>query len=135
VGGSSSRDESVEETVTPTATTRFYRLLDRLSDKGYLRELNASSRPAAFATALGEIPEGFFVRIAGCRLRVPTYVQMNEIITKARTTISADRAWTTAVYGTDESRPPTQPGQPPAGRKASCRPTRRTSSRPRIGAG
>ena len=72
------------------------------SDKGYLRELNASSRPAAFATALAAIPEGFFVRIAGCRLRVPTYVQMNEIITDARTTISADRAWTTAVYGTDE---------------------------------
>ena len=102
LGGSSSRDEFVEETVTPTATTRFYRLLDRLDDKGYLRELNASSGPAAFATALGSIPEGFFVRIAGCRLRVPTYVQMNEIITEAGTTISADRAWTTAVYGTDE---------------------------------
>ena len=102
IGGSSSRDEFVEETVTPTATTRFYRLLDRLDDKGYLRELNASSRPAAFATALGAVPEGFFVRIAGCKLRVPTYVQMDEIITKSRTPISADRAWTTAVYGTAE---------------------------------
>ncbi len=102
LGGSSSRDEFVEETVTPTATTRFYRLLDRLEDKGYLRELNASSRQASLATALDAIPEGFFVRISGCMLRVPTYVQMNEIISEARTTISADRAWTTAVYGTDE---------------------------------
>ena len=102
VGGSSSRDEFVEETVTPTATTRFYRLLDRLGDKGYLHELTASSSPASFATALGAVPEGFFVRIAGCKLRVPTYVQMDEIITESRTAISADRAWTTAVYGTDE---------------------------------
>ena len=104
MGGSSSRDEFVEETVTPTATTRFYRLLDRLEDKGYLRELNASSGPASFAKALGAVPEGFFIRIAGCKLRVPTYVQMDEIISESRTRISADRAWTTAMYGTEEER-------------------------------
>lgn len=102
VGGSSSRDEFVEEVVTPTATARFYRLLDRLGDKGYLRELNASARPASFASALGLVPEGFFVRIARCKLRVPTYVQMDEIITGSRGAISADRAWLTAIYGTDE---------------------------------
>jgi hypothetical protein len=102
LGGSSSRDDSVEETVTPTATSLFYRLLDRLGDKGYLRELNASGSPTAFARALGVVPEGFFVRIAGCKLRVPTYIQMNEIISESRRPISADRAWVTAVSGTDE---------------------------------
>jgi hypothetical protein len=30
-GGSASRDSFVEAVVTPTATTRFYRLLDRLA--------------------------------------------------------------------------------------------------------
>lgn len=104
LGGSSSGEQSVQETVTPTTTARFYRLLDRLSDKGYLRELDASGRPAAFANALGVVPEGFFVRIAGCRLRVPTYIQMNEIISDSRHAISADRAWLTAAYGTDEER-------------------------------
>jgi hypothetical protein len=104
VGGSSSRDEFVEEVVTPTATARFYRLLDRLADKGYLHELSAAGPRALFASALAALPEGFFVRIAGCRLRVPTYVQMNEIVTDSRGTISADRVWSTAVYGTDEER-------------------------------
>ena len=72
LGGSASRGETVQETVTPTETARFYRLLDRLGDKGYLRELNASSPPATFAKALADVPEGFFIRIAGCKLRVPT---------------------------------------------------------------
>jgi hypothetical protein len=102
LGGSSSGEQSVTETVTPTTTAQFYRLLDRLSDKGYLRELNASSGQTAFAKALGAVPEGFFVRIAGCKLRVPTYVQMNEVISDSRGAISADRAWVTAVSGTDE---------------------------------
>ena len=104
LGGSSSNELSVEETVTPTETALFYRLLDRLDDKGYLRELSASSGSAAFTKALGGVPEGSFVRIAGCKLRVPTYVQMNEIISDSRRTISAERAWLTAVYGTDEER-------------------------------
>jgi hypothetical protein len=104
LGGSKSSAQSVEETVTPTDTALFYRLLDRLDDKGYLHELNASSPPTTFAKALGVVPEGFFVRIAGCKLRVPTYVQMNEIISDSRRAISADRAWLTAVYGTDEER-------------------------------
>ena len=104
LGGSASRGETVQETVTPTETARFYRLLDRLGDKGYLRELDASSPPATFARALGGVPEGFFIRIAGCKLRVPTYIQMNEIISESRSKISAERAWSTAVYGTDEER-------------------------------
>jgi hypothetical protein len=104
LGGSASRGETVQETVTPTETARFYRLLDRLGDKGYLRELDASTPPATFAKALGGVPEGFFIRIAGCKLRVPTYVQMNEIISESRSEISAERAWSTAVYGTDEER-------------------------------
>jgi hypothetical protein len=102
LGGSSSSDQSVEETVTPTATSLFYRLLDRLGAKGYLRELNASSPPAVFANALGRVKEGFFVRIAGCRLRVPTYVQMNEIIDESPGAFSAERAWLTAMHGTEE---------------------------------
>jgi hypothetical protein len=104
LGGSSSSGQSVEETITPTDTALFYRLLDRLDDKGYLHELNASNAPAAFAKALAVVPEGSFVRIAACKLRVPAYVQMNEIITDSRSAISADRAWSTAVYGTEEER-------------------------------
>ena len=104
VGGSSSREQFVEETVTPTATALFYRLLDRLGDKGYLRELDAASPQTAFTNALGVVPEGFFVRIAGCKLRVPTYIQLKEVILDSRAEISADRAVHTALYGTEEER-------------------------------
>ena len=104
LGGSSASDQAVEETVTPTATSLFYRLLDRLGDKGYLRELDASSSPNAFARALAVVPEGFFVRIAGCRIRVPTYIQMREIIADSGNTITADKAWLTALDGTEEER-------------------------------
>jgi hypothetical protein len=104
LGGSSSREQFVQETVTPTATALFYRLLDRLSDKGYLRELDASSPQTAFTNALGGVPEGFFVRIAGCKLRVPTYVQLKEVILDSRAEISADRAVHTALYGTEQER-------------------------------
>jgi hypothetical protein len=104
LGGSSSSEQFVQETVTPTATALFYRLLDRLSDKGYLRELDASSPPTAFTNALGVVPEGFFVRIAGCTLRVPTYIQLKEVIVDSRSEISADRAVHTALYGTEEER-------------------------------
>jgi hypothetical protein len=102
VGGSASRDTFVEAVVTPTATTRFYRLLDRLADKDYMYELDASARPGAFASALSAVPEGHFVRITVCRLRLPTYVQMEEIITASPGPISADRALNTALYGTTE---------------------------------
>jgi hypothetical protein len=101
-GGSASRDSFVEAVVTPTATTRFYRLLDRLADKDYMHELDASARPASFAEALSSVPEGYFVRISGCKLRLPTYVQMEEIITQSPGPISADRALRTALYGTTE---------------------------------
>jgi hypothetical protein len=101
-GGSASRDSFVEAVVTPTATTRFYRLLDRLADKDYMHELDASARPAAFTDALSSVPEGYFVRISGCKLRLPTYVQMEEIITQSPGPISADRALHTALYGTTE---------------------------------
>ena len=104
LGGSTSSDQSVEETVTPTATSLFYRLLDRLGDKGYLRELDASSPPTAFTRALGVVPEGFFVRIAGCKIRVPTYIQMREIIVDSGDAITADKAWLTALDGTEEER-------------------------------
>lgn len=104
LGGSSSREQFVQETVTPTATALFYRLLDRLGDKGYLREVDASNSPTAFTNALGVVPEGFFVRIAGCKLRVPTYVQLKEVILDSRNAISADRAVHTALYGTEEER-------------------------------
>ena len=101
-GGSAASDFSVEATVTPTATTSFYRLLDRLGDKGYLTELDASAPPAAFARELGAAAEGSFVRIANCRLRLPTYVQMEQVIDETPGPITAFAAARTAAIGTEQ---------------------------------
>jgi hypothetical protein len=71
-GGSSEEQQFVEQVVTPNATTRFYRLLERLKDKGYLTELDAASH--SLARDLLQVQEGAFVRIAGCRLELPSYL-------------------------------------------------------------
>jgi len=84
VGATRSREEFVEQVVTPTATTRFYRLLDRLRAKGYLRELDATAAPAELASSLRPVAEGEFVRINGCRLWTPTYAAMLRQIRSAR---------------------------------------------------
>jgi hypothetical protein len=78
-GASSAEQQFVERVVTPTATTRFYRLLDRLEAKGYLRttDYGANGIPSR---KLREVTEGDFVLIRGCRLRLPTYAQMDELI-------------------------------------------------------
>lgn len=101
-GGSAESESFVEATVTPTATTSFYRLLDRLGDKGYLAELDASAPPAVFARELGAAAEGSFVRITNCRLRLPTYVQMQQVIDETPGPISAFAAARIAEHGTDE---------------------------------
>ena len=101
-GGSAASESFVEATVTPTATTSFYRLLDRLGDKGYLAELDASAPPAAFARELGAAAEGSFVRITNCRLRLPTYVQMEQVIEETPGPITAFEAASTAASGTEE---------------------------------
>jgi len=101
-GGSAASESFVEATVTPTATTSFYRLLDRLGDKGYLTELDASAPPAVFARELGAAAEGSFVRITNCRLRLPTYVQTEQVIDETPGPITAFEAALTAKRGTEQ---------------------------------
>jgi hypothetical protein len=79
-GGSSEEQQFVEEVVTPTATTRFYRLLDRLKDKGYLAELDAAD--PSLAKDLLKVEEGAFVRITACRLELPTYMRLYRLYQK-----------------------------------------------------
>ena len=101
-GGSAESESFVEAVVTPTATTSFYRLLDRLGDKGYLAELDAAAPPTAFAQELGTVAEGSFARIANCRLRLPTYVQMEQVIDETPGPITALEAALTAERGTEQ---------------------------------
>ena len=97
VGASASEQQFVERVVTPTATTRFYRLLDRLQEKGYLHTVDF--RSGISATAIERIHEGDFVRIEGCRLRLPAYAQMDELIRSAHGSLPANLAADEALNG------------------------------------
>jgi hypothetical protein len=79
LGGSSDESSARERIVTPTATARFYRLLDRLQANEYLHTVDAALKPKALAGAFATIPEGTFVRLHNCMLRIPPYVQFGQL--------------------------------------------------------
>lgn len=70
--------------MTPTATARFDRLLDRLQARGYLRTIDADAERTALARAFAGLPEGTFVRLRNCRLRIPPYVQFGQMLRASR---------------------------------------------------
>ena len=74
VGGTAGSSASRERVVTPTATTRFYQLLDRLDDDGYLHRIDASASPKISCGWAGA--EGTFVQLRRCRLRIPSYISL-----------------------------------------------------------
>jgi hypothetical protein len=76
LGGQTGSSAQAERVVTPTATARFYQLLDLLGRDGYLHKINAAASPAKLKRAFAGIPEGSFVQLNGCKLRVPSYVRL-----------------------------------------------------------
>jgi hypothetical protein len=75
---------TAERVVTPTATARFYQLLDLLKNDGYLHTVNEAGTPAAIEHAFARIPEGSFVKLTNCTLRVPSFVRLEEISKASR---------------------------------------------------
>jgi hypothetical protein len=72
--GTAQSQRSLEETVTPTETSLFYRLEARLRDHRWLEKLNATpANFSQFRTALANVDEGSFVEIHNCRLVLPAY--------------------------------------------------------------
>jgi hypothetical protein len=101
-GGSSSAQQFVERVVTPTATTRFYHLLDRLRAKGYLETVDFAH--GVTAKAVEGVKEGDFVRVEGCRMRLPVYDQMVELIRGAHGSMPATFAAAQALNGSFAAR-------------------------------
>jgi hypothetical protein len=88
LGGSTGSQSTAERVVTPTATARFYQLLDLLGSDGYLHTINAAGTPAELRRAFAGIPEGSFVRLRSCTLRLPSYVRLEQISRAAKGTES-----------------------------------------------
>lgn len=78
IGGSTERSSRVEQTVTPTDTALFYRLLDRLNALDYLTSIDMRAKPVDLRAAFGRVPEGTFVELRNCTFRIPTYVQLEQ---------------------------------------------------------
>lgn len=83
LGASTGSSLSVERDVTPTATSRFYRLLDRLRARGYLHSIDAAAAPASLVRSFAAIPEGTFVQLRNCTLHIPDYVQLALLLRRA----------------------------------------------------
>jgi hypothetical protein len=79
LGGSTASSASLERVVTPTATARFYQLLDLLGKDGYLHTIDAAATEKQLVAAFAAVPEGTFVRLENCRLRLPSYVQLETL--------------------------------------------------------
>jgi hypothetical protein len=79
LGGSTGSSSQAERVVTPTATARFYQLLDLLGKDGYLHTVNEAGTPAEIRRAFSGIPEGSFVKLTGCTLRLPSYIRLVQI--------------------------------------------------------
>jgi len=80
VGATVGSSASVERTVTPTAASRFYRLLDRLRAKGYLRSIDMRAPAAKLRKRFAGVSEGTFVRLTNCSLQIPTYVRFERLL-------------------------------------------------------
>lgn len=96
LGGSTGSSSSIERVVTPTATARFYQLLDLLDRNGYLHTIDAAASPKERVRAFAEVPEGTFVQLRRCTLRLPSYVQLAQLTFGTSGYASASNAYSGA---------------------------------------
>ena len=88
LGGSNGSSSQAERVVTPTATARFYQLLDLLGQDGYLHTVNEHGSLAEIRRAFAGIAEGSFVKLTGCTLVLPSYVQLEQLSRASKGTLS-----------------------------------------------
>ena len=103
LGGSTGSSSQAERVVTPTATARFYQLLDLLGRDGYLHTVNEAGSPAEIRKAFAGIAEGSFVKLAGCTLVLPSYVQLIQLSHASKGTLSPLSLFLAATGSTSTS--------------------------------
>jgi hypothetical protein len=103
LGGSTGSASTAERVVTPTATARFYQLLDLLGRDGYLHTINAAASPAKLRHAFATVPEGSFVQLDNCKLKVPDFVTLEQLSRTSRVNRSPYALYLTAIHSTGAS--------------------------------
>jgi hypothetical protein len=77
VGGTLASESSLQETVTPTASSQFYQLEEKLREQHWLKRLDATpGRASEFQNSLQAVGEGSFVRITDCKIIFPAYARL-----------------------------------------------------------
>jgi hypothetical protein len=92
LGGSTVSQSTAEREVTPTATARFYQLLDLLHRDGFLHTINAAAPPTKVVRAFARVREGSFVKLENCTLQVPDFVSLEQLSRASRGTAAGAAA-------------------------------------------
>lgn len=103
LGGSTGSQSTAERVVTPTATARFYQLLDLLDRGGFLHTINAALPPARLVRAFARVREGSFVKLQNCTLQVPDFVRLEQLSRTSRGAAKATDLFLAATNGGDSS--------------------------------
>jgi hypothetical protein len=80
LGGSTGSSATAERVVTPTATARFYQLLDLLGRDGYLHPIDMAQSPKRVVRDFAAVPQGSFVQLRNCTVKLPGYVQFLQAV-------------------------------------------------------
>jgi hypothetical protein len=103
LGGSTGSQLTAERVVSPTATARFYQLLDLLGRDGYLHKIDATASAAKLEKVFAGVPEGSFVELQDCKLRIPSFVTLEELSRSAPGNLSPLALYLTATHSTAAS--------------------------------
>jgi len=98
LGGSTGSQSTAERVVTPTATARFYQLLDLLGRDGYLHTINAAASPAKLEEAFAAVRQGSFVKLQNCKLLAPRFVTLEELSRGSTARVSPLALYLTATH-------------------------------------
>jgi hypothetical protein len=100
LGGSTGSQSTAERVVTPTATARFYQLLDLLGRDGYLHTINAAASPAKLVKTFASVRQGSFVKLQNCKLLLPQFVTLEELSRSSKAHVSPLALYLTATHST-----------------------------------
>ncbi len=84
VGASASEQSAAQLSLTVTNQSRFTSLLGLLHADGFLHTINMSAPDALVRQQFASVRPGTFVKLSYCQLKLPTYVQAEQLWRAAR---------------------------------------------------
>jgi hypothetical protein len=79
VGASGSEQSTAQLSLTVTDQSRFTNLLGLLQSDGFLHTIDMTAPGAKVTREFAAVPDGAFVKLSGCHLTLPNYVQDEQL--------------------------------------------------------